>query len=264
MLQEIANDLQNLLALREHAFRRVEMPTDDAAARRLCDDVLLHEPSRPVTMTELTMARFLLLRLGPDGTRDSNEQRAFDVIAEFLRARDAVEDTTPWTLLMKRVNHPLIAEFLTASRECHDSNVLGPDAPERIAAAKRAATSVAEMRKALADHQLACRLAGGVPYRIAASDQEPPPPDTPLPNATGRVTFKECAACATKIGSPSLCEACLHNRAVADELNRLFTAATAVHELRLTIKSRIDHRDRGTIRDLGDVVDDMIRRGWSP
>ena len=30
--------------------------------------------------------------------------------------------------------------------------------------------------------------------------------------------FKECAACAVKPGSPTLCEACLHNRSTIDKL----------------------------------------------
>jgi hypothetical protein len=262
-LHEIANDLQTLLALREHAYRRVEMPSDDAGARRLCDEVLLHDPTQPCTMTELALARFLLLRLGPDGTRDSNEQRAIDVIAEYLRARDAVEDTTPWVMLMQRVNHPITAEFLAASREVSDANAIQPPhEAARAHAAKRAANAVAEMRQALAEYQAISGASAG-PYRTPMSDWDGPT-DHPVADAEGRATFMECAECAAKPGSPSLCAACLHNRGIADELNRLFAAAALVHELRLTIKSRIDHRDRNAIRDLGAVVDDMIRRGWSP
>lgn len=32
------------------------------------------------------------------------------------------------------------------------------------------------------------------------------------------VEFKECASCAKKAGSPTLCESCLHNRRVVNEL----------------------------------------------
>ncbi len=261
MLLELVNDLQHLLALREHAYRRVEVPTDDAGARRLCDDVLLHESTRPITTTELAMARYILLRIGPDGTRDSDEQRAFDAIGAYLLARDAAQDTAPLLFLMNRINHPVIAEFLAASRECRDAE-FEKDDPARVHAAKRAAIALAEMRQAMADHEAACGTAGSPPYRLAAGDWDTPT-DNPVANANGRAQFRECAECAAKSGSPSLCAACLHNRGIADELNRLFAAAALVHELKLTLKSRIDHRDRSAIRDLGAVVDDMIRRGWT-
>lgn len=32
--------------------------------------------------------------------------------------------------------------------------------------------------------------------------------------------YKECADCASKPGSPTLCESCLHNRRVVGELQR--------------------------------------------
>jgi len=265
LLQETAREIQCLLALHEHAYQRVEVPTDDAAARRLCDDVLLNNPTRPCTTTELAMARFLLLRLGPHGTRDSDEQRAFDMIAEYLRARDAMEDTTALVLLMPRSNHPIIAEFLAATRECRDANAITPvDEAARAQAAKRAAHAVAEMRQALADHRAAFGMPPSAgPYRLPMVEWDGQT-DTPVANSAGRAMFAECAECAGKPGAPSLCNACLHNRGIADELHRVFAAAFAVNELRLTIKSRIDHRDRNAIRHLATVVDDMIRRGWSP
>ncbi len=44
--------------------------------------------------------------------------------------------------------------------------------------------------------------------------------------------FKECASCAAKTGSPLLCEACLHNRELAEKLKKAERAlsATATHQ----------------------------------
>jgi len=40
----------------------------------------------------------------------------------------------------------------------------------------------------------------------------------PTTGAHSMITFRECAACADKAGSPTLCAACLHNRTTIDRL----------------------------------------------
>ncbi len=43
--------------------------------------------------------------------------------------------------------------------------------------------------------------------------------------------FKECASCAAKPGSPQLCGACLHNRALVSALQSALRASEKLREL---------------------------------
>ena len=118
--------------------------------------------------------------------------------------------------------------------------------------------AVEVMRRTVAEHQIAC----GFPLNPS---RQPGVPAAPEARAGQQgVTFQECAECAAKSGAPTLCTACRHNRALADELQRLFQAGVAVQQCRLTITNRIVHRDRLAVRRLHDILDDMVRRGWEP
>lgn len=51
------------------------------------------------------------------------------------------------------------------------------------------------------------------------------------------ITFKECASCAAKPGSPSLCAACLHNRATINQLRAECEALTKIYVIAARLRT---------------------------
>lgn len=68
-LAMLRDTFAHLESRERHATLPIEVPQDDAEARRLCD-LVLHDLSLPsATTTELSLARYLLDKLGADGPR---------------------------------------------------------------------------------------------------------------------------------------------------------------------------------------------------
>ena len=88
---------------------------------------------------------------------------------------------------------------------------------------------------------------------------------------------KECAACWAKPGSPTLCDACLHNRNVASRLRRAFEQIAAGEKREADLKARLkavrtkflrhiekscDTSGYGPPRDLFERATDLRRHEW--
>ncbi len=263
MLREMVDEVRGLIAVADHAHLRIPPPMDDAEARRLCDTVLVGALS---TTIEQALAGYLLGLLGSDETRDSPEQRAIDVMQSFLRSNDADHDVSPWLHLMRSVDHPLTKEYteLTDALVRIGPREMGVDVRDvrSQAIAQRADEVVRGMRQQVAEHELA--NAGSLRRLPSPEDLQASATGDPLPAAVREVPgFVECPTCAAKPGTPTLCESCLHNRAVIGQLVRLFEVAAQLRDRQLSIKARICWRDRQAVGMLDAVVDDMVANGWS-